>query len=50
MDPITIGSILLILLKQGPQIIESLKGVGTEDADKLIGEINEAQTIWQEWK
>lgn len=45
MDPITIGSILLILLKQGPQIIESLEGVGTEDADKLIREINEGKSV-----
>ncbi len=50
MSPLLIGQILLIALQNAPQIIESLKGLGTEDADTLVKEIEAAQEVWKEWE
>ncbi len=44
-----IGQILLLALQNGPAIIESLRKIGTEDADTLIKEIEAAQEVWKEW-
>ena len=44
------GTLLLKVLENAPQIIESLKGLNNPDANKLVMEIEQAQTVWQEWK
>lgn len=44
------GTLLLKVLENAPQIIEALKGLNNPDANALVTEIEQAQTVWKEWK
>ncbi len=49
MNPLTIAQVFLLFLQNAPMIMESLRKIGTEDADALIKEIEAAQEVWKEW-